>query len=443
MLSNVEKRKIVDRLSSLFNSYYEMSLFCNRLNNNSTEVKRMISKVIKYGFVESDFVFGNQSLFAILQHIKNIDERYNKFKKDNPKGLIYVLFNKRKSKRKLSKEAYKLKKCGYDLDQDIDIEDIYGIELPTESYIDSICRENVEKNKHEQEKSTMREMYYKAQRGFEETAFNYTRLEDLEIDSNNFIYYNSELTGELHEDYRFVYSSERYSDNNFKRSPLHRSFEENLAEIRRKNDIQLRKKGNVYEIENGRHRILYLLRNAECVKIPVNITRRIEDKEFNITLNELKNKYSVSVYKNNLLDDEPNVLIEYQGKAYEINGTDTMKLFLDNLNNGKSNDGFNCFEFNIDDSLNKKETLKKYKTMLFERYKTEGDSVFLGNFTDIVNSYRDVNNRYFYEAYVLMQSEFQTAKVYKYNFDEYAKHSIGIRDKKDIGIYPEEDYDAK
>lgn len=443
MLSSIEKRKIVERLNSLFDSYDAMRAFCERLNNDHTEVKRMISKAIKYGFVKSDFVFENQSLFAVLHRLDKIDNEYEQFKKENPKGLFYNLLNKRKSKKELLEESKRLKKCGYELDQDIDIEDIFGIELPQDTFIESICRENVERKAYERKKSSARAEFYRIQRGFDETAFTYSRVDELKLDQDSFVYYNSELTGQLYEDYRFIYSSERYTDNNFKNSPLNRSFEENLAEIRRKNDIQLRKKGNVYEIENGRHRILYLLRSSESVTIPVHITRRIEDREFNITLNELKNKYGVSVYKNNLLDDESNVLIEYQGTAYEINGTDSMKLFLDNLNNGKSNDGFNFFDFNIDDSLNKKETLKKYKTMLFERYKTDGDSVFLGNFTDIVNSYGDVNNRYFYEAYVLMQSEFQTAKVYKYNFEDYAKHSIGIRDKKDIGIHPEEDYDAK
>ena len=55
MLSRIEKKKIIEKISSWFDSYDEMSVFCDKLDNDPEQVERMISKVIKYGFVKSSF----------------------------------------------------------------------------------------------------------------------------------------------------------------------------------------------------------------------------------------------------------------------------------------------------------------------------------------------------------------------------------------------------
>ena len=88
MLSRIEKKKIIEKISTLFDSYDEMSVFCDKLDNDPEQVERMISKVIKYGFVESSFLIENQSLFAVLRHVDGLDEEYAEFLKLNKKKEI-------------------------------------------------------------------------------------------------------------------------------------------------------------------------------------------------------------------------------------------------------------------------------------------------------------------------------------------------------------------
>lgn len=426
MLSRVEKKKIIEKISSLFDSYDEMSAFCNRLDNDPEQVERMISKVIKYGFVESSF-FENQSLFEVLHHLDGLDEDYTKFLKLNKKKGLAFFFDRKMTKKEIEVERKRLSRYKYELDEDIPIEDIQGISLPTKGFISSICRGNIDAKRYQEERFRKKSEFYRAERHFDDVALTYVRTEDLEIDPDIFIYYNSGLYGEVYEDYRLLYNDERYSNNNFRLSPLYRSFEENLADIRMKNDIQLRKYGNVYEIENGRHRLLYLLRASEKVTIPVHITRRIEDEDFNKTLNALKKDFGVRAYKNNLLDDEPNILIEYDGIAYEVPDIESLHVFSDNIRNGRSNEEFNSFDFNLDDNGIKKEIIKKYKLMIFERYKKDGETALTSNFTDAIKNYEGVNSRLFLEAYVLMQSDYQTAKVFKYSFENSVRNSFEFR----------------
>lgn len=432
MLSRIEKKKIIEKISSWFDSYDEMSVFCDKLDNDPEQVERMISKVIKYGFVKSS-VFENQSLFAVLHHLDEVDDEYLEFLKSNKRKGFVSFFDKKMSKKEIEAEKKRLSRYNYELDEDIPIEDIEGIRLPTRGFISSICRDNVDSRKFKAERGRQKEEYYRTQRHFDEVAFTYSRTENLKIDPKTFIYYNIWLLGEVYEDYRLLYNDERYGNNNFRTSPLQRSFEDNLAEIRIKNDIQLRKYGNVYEIENGRHRLLYLLRAAEIVTIPVHITRRIEDRGFNVTLNALKKDFGVKVYKNNLLDDEPNILVEYNGIAYEVHDISELQRFSDSLRNGKSNDEFNSFRFDISDDGLKKELMQKYKLMIFEKYKKEGESVLTGNFTEAIKEYEGANPRLFFEAYVMMQSEYQTAKIFKYSFENSVRNSFNIR-KDDSSI---------
>ena len=432
MLSRIEKKKIIEKISTLFDSYDEMSVFCDKLDNDPEQVERMISKVIKYGFVESSFLIENQSLFAVLRHVDGLDEEYAEFLKLNKKKGFLSFFDKKMSKKEFEAEKKRLSRYKYELDGDIPLEDIEGIRLPAKGFISAICRNNIDEKRYQAEKRKKKLDFYRRERHFDEIALTYTRTEELEIDPDNFVYYNAGLYGEVYDDYRLLYNDERYSNNNFSTSPIHRSFEENLADIRRKNDIQLRKYGNVYEIENGRHRLLYLLRAAEIVTIPVHITRRIEDESFNKILGALKKDFGVKAYKNNLLDDNPNILIEHEGTAYEVPDIESLQVFSDNLRNGISNDNFNSFDFDQADKGLKKEILQKYKHMIFERYKKDGEAALIGNFTDAIKNYEGVNPRLFLEAYVLMQSDYQTSKVFKYSFENSVRNSFEIKKDDDL-----------
>ena len=71
--------------------------------------------------------------------------------------------------------------------------------------------------------------------------------------------------------------------------------------------------------------------------------------------------------------------------------------------------------------------------MIFEKYKKEGESVLNGNFTDAIKEFEGANPRLFFEAYVMMQSEYQTAKIFKYSFENSVRNSFDIR-KDDSSI---------
>jgi len=90
-------------------------------------------------------------------------------------------------------------------------------------------------------------------------------------------------------------------------------------------------------IANGRHRIIYILYNRTPIVIPAKVTRRIKDKETNIILNKLKEMFGISTYKNNILNDEPNILLAFNGLLYEVKDKKTLLEFYDNIINKKTN----------------------------------------------------------------------------------------------------------
>lgn len=244
-----------------------------------------------------------------------------------------------------------------------------------------------------------------------EYGFQYSRRELVTIDSS-FKYCNDELSGNIYNDFDNLYSNERYVDSFRVVSPLNRSYEENINEIKRNSDICLLKIGNSYKIENGRHRIIYLLKNRKEEKIPVLLTRVFEDKESNIIFKYLKEVYNAVIYKNNLLNDEFDLLININGIAYNIKNKEELILFCDNLRKDKPNDSFDKVNFNV---LGNSDDLSKYKNLIFNKYLEIGSSVLIGNFTDLIKYFDNVNNLY-YDAFNIMQSDYQDSLVYGYDF---------------------------
>ena len=280
MLSVTEKIRIVNKLSSLFGSYDELSFLCKYLENNPEEVKKAVSKIIKGSFVTGDFLNYNYSLVSLIRGDKPIQEMYDEYvEKNSKKGLFSFFSNKKrkKSKKEIEKDEKIRRNLRMEVDDDIILSDIEGIRLPSNSEIITMCEENQRTDRIEEEKLQKRIAFYKKHRGFDETAF-YYRRDDLLLIDTDFIYESDDLTGKIYEDYRYLYSGERYVGNQSRFSPLNNSFETNLENIRKANDISFKKRGNVYRIENGRHRVIYLIRSGKSVEIPVNIARRIEDR---------------------------------------------------------------------------------------------------------------------------------------------------------------------
>lgn len=423
MLSVTEKIRIVNKLSSLFGSYDELSFLCKYLENNPEEVKKAVSKIIKGSFVTGDFLSYNYSLVSLIRGDKPIQEMYDEYvEKNSKKGLFSFFSNKKrkKSKKELEKDEKIRRSLRMEVDDDIILADIEGIRLPSNGEIITMCEENQRTDRIEEEKLQKRMAFYKKHRGFDETAF-YYRRDDLLLIDTDFIYESDDLTGKVYEDYRYLYSGERYVGNQSRFSPLNNSFETNLENIRKANDISFKKRGNVYRIENGRHRVIYLIRSGKSVEIPVNIARRIEDKEFNQRLISIGNDYDIDIYKNNILNDNPDILIRYENALYRVVGNEEVKQFEDGLKTN-SLDSFESIPFeplevNPDE---KKSCKEKYKMLILKSFIDDGENVVTGNFSDFIKGYGDkfenINGPIILEAYKELQNEYNHSKVFGYDF---------------------------
>lgn len=246
-----------------------------------------------------------------------------------------------------------------------------------------------------------------------DVGFQYSRRELVTIDSS-FKYCNGELTGNVYKDFDNLYNPERYVDSFRVISPLKNSYEDNINNIKRNSDICLLKVGNSYKIENGRHRIMYILKYGMEEKIPVLLTRLIEDKESDIIFKYLKEAFNANIYKNNLLNDEVNLLISINGIAYNIRNKEELKLFYNNLKNGKSIDNFGKINFNL---VGNKDDIYRYSKLIFNKYLEIGNELLTSNFTDLVKYFGQINNLY-YGAFKIMQSDYQDSLVYEYDFKE-------------------------
>lgn len=423
MLSVTEKIRIVNKLSSLFESYDELSFLCKYLENNPEEVKKAVSKIIKGSFVTGDFLSYNYSLVSLIRGDKPIQEKYDEYvEKNSKKGLFSFFSNKKrkKSKKELEKDEKIRHSLRMEVDEDIILSDIEGIRLPSNSEIITMCEENQRTDRIEEEKLQKRIAFYKKHRGFDETAF-YYRRDDLLLIDTDFIYESDDLTGKIYEDYRYLYSGERYVGDQSRFSPLNNSFETNLENIRKANDISFKKRGNVYRIENGRHRVIYLIRSGKSVEIPVNIARRIEDKEFNQRLISIGNDYDIDIYKNNILNDDPDILIRYENALYRVVGNEGVKQFEDGLKNN-SLDSFESilFEPLVVNPDEKKSCKEKYKMLILKSFIDDGETVVTGNFSDFIKGYGDkfenINGPIILEAYKELQNEYNHSKVFGYDF---------------------------
>ena len=423
MLSISEKIRIVNKLSSLFNSYDELSLLCKYLENNPDEVKKAVSKIIKSSFVTRDFLNYDYSLVRLIRGEDSIQEMYDEYvDRSSKKGLFSFFANKKrkKSKKELEKEEKIRRSLGIEIDDDIILLDIEGIRLPSNSEIITMCEENQRTDRIEKENLQKRREFYKKHRGFDEVAFYYRRDDWLLIDSD-FIYESDDLTGKIYEDYRYLYSGERYVGDHSRFSPLNNSFETNLENIRHANDISFKKRGNVYRIENGRHRIIYIIRSGNSVRIPVNIARRIEDKEFNERLISIGKEYDIDIFKNNILNDDPDILIRYEKSLYRVIGTDGVKQFEEGIRNN-SLDSFESipFESSVEDFMESKLWKEKYKMLMIRSLIENGESAITGNFSDFLKGYSDsfenINIPIMLEAYKEIQNEYNHSKVFRYDF---------------------------
>lgn len=175
---------------------------------------------------------------------------------------------------------------------------------------------------------------------YEEPSFyiTYSRYEKMAI-TDEFEYFNYNLTGDIDYDIDLIYGR---LDSNNSREKISQRFQENLARIKRGNDISVRKIKDRYIISNGRHRLLYLkhfyVQNfkyyqdknkleelRQMLTIPINIEHVIEDPDINTLLQKIATlnqqcRFLKSDINNDLLD----ILIIIGNKAYNITSVEEL-----------------------------------------------------------------------------------------------------------------------
>ena len=377
---DIERRKIIFDLNQLFDNYSYLSELAEFCDNDYQTMIKMISKIIKYSFCHNV-----TDKLGYLKTPLRVDDDYKYFLMQNKKR--FGLFKKHCEKKKLKKEERKSK----------------------------------------EEKQCLK---YKKAIGFEDTAFWYSTT-DLITFNSDFMYYHSNLSGDLEVDFYNLYNDERYRNN--PNSPLYNLFSDNLEHIRKVNDIDLTRIGNLYVIGNGRHRILYLMYYDCEYGVPVSVTKRIEDEEFNLILLRLKDKYKINIQKNNLFNEDSNILINYLDKTYNIKSLDELKIFESKLNNNESLDEFFVSDYVIEKKGTGKKSFSYIRDKMLVFWLNFKDfDVLKGNYTDYLKVSGETNSNVLYEAFNVSQKIYQKYNLLGIDYQEHVLFRlIDSTDEKD------------
>ena len=396
------KKDITKRLNSYLEDYNKMKELCSILGNDPHKVTNTIKMIIKYVLkYHFNFVKNTSNIIDCYYDALNYNENHN------------ILNNELKEK------------------------ELRGVRIPGSDFINKLCESNIlemkeiEKNKREQEKRLSNLI------GFNEVGFHYTRPEMVHLDKN-FHYYYADSSNDIDYDYKQLYKDERYS--NEENSPLLRNYYENLDSIKVFNNIQVSKYGNLFKIDNGRHRILYLLHHGWDVDIPCSVTRRIENKDFNIITHKLKKNYYAHFYKNNLLNDEANILIDLNGRLYKTNGVDELKDFYNHVRDINYLKKYFVSDFDSIDIRDKGE-IYYYRKELIKYLSDSGIDMLNMDFSDLLKKYPKYNNQLFYDVFNQLKTIYLRSRVFESEKDlsktllDLYKDSISRLSK-----YKDEDY---
>ncbi len=206
------------------------------------------------------------------------------------------------------------------------------IELPSNYQLRQICLENT---------SPLEERTSRREKGTREKFLvNYYRFEPVTI-NDEFEYFNNQVTGDADYDVDLLYAGYLSRDSKNNISP---TFEENLKRIKKSTElIQLSKYGDKYEIINGRHRLIYLKHmykvmvepgsvdrlKIEDFSIPALVNYGIENEECNNLLLILKNRdRSIKFLKDNINNDDENIIIIIGDSVYRVGNIEELKEFV-------------------------------------------------------------------------------------------------------------------
>ena len=374
------KKDIINRLNNYLDDYNSMKELCSLCNNNVNEIYYNIFLIINY----------------VLKY------HYNFIKTTS--NIVDCYYNALKNKNNKQRNNNDV------LNGEINKKDSNGIRIPNVHFIVKLCNENIQEREEKERKRHEFAARYDKLKGFNETGFTYTRPEMVSLDKD-FNYYYVDCTGDICQDYYQLYKDERYNVDDD--SPLRNGYYSNLNSINYSNNIQIIKLGNMYSIDNGRHRLLYVLYHSISENIPCTVTRRIEDKEFNIITNKLSKNNNAYLYKNNIFNDDPDIVICLNNKLYNTRSIEEIKDFYYHLNNKQYLSKYYVSDFHIvsfSDSLN---TLYRYKKDLIEKFCEIGINFINMNFSDLLRIYPNYNNQLLYEAFNQLKTSYLRSFVFE------------------------------
>lgn len=403
-------KDIVDKFNKLFTEYRFISEFCNRYDNDVDRIILEINYLIKFIFVNKKS-FKMYGLLDFYNYDRDdLEKEYLEYVEKYKKNKLFNL--KHNKKRKINESLLDV------IDISIRIEDLEGFNILTKERINEICINNKREISSREDSLRKKREFYDKKSKFRESVLFYSRPDFVTLDKS-FIYYHEKFIGDLSKDYESIVNDGRYNANDFN-NPFRNNYLINLANIRNHNDILLRKYGDVYCIDNGRHRLLYLMVCFNDVTIPIsNIRRRIEDREFNIILKNIIDNYNVYIFKNNILNDDPNILIMYNEKLYNLCNKDMLRDFYYRLERNDDLDIYYVGNSYFDRTARRRDEIDKYSLMLYDKYREFGSEFINNNFTDIMRCFKFENNYYLRDAFETMQFNYRRAEVFKYSFDKY------------------------
>lgn len=262
----------------------------------------------------------------------------------------------------------------------------------------------------------------------------YSRYENVSV-TDEFEYANLEFTGDVNYDIDLIYGQ---LDSNKSRQALRNNAGHNIESMKMRDDITVRKsKEGKYEIRNGRHRILYLKRfyyfNYEeykkdnrlselkrFVTIPMNVESTITDdltNQYILKLYQLD--FTISFYKTNINNDNPQLIVVIKDKAYYVSNTQELIALYNHILN---NEYINPLYISKNDNTRSKEYHKLFDYLILQLR----EKIYTMDFIDIIryilkeginingNHYGlDIINYYtFYLAYTDIQHTLQRNQLY-------------------------------
>lgn len=274
----------------------------------------------------------------------------------------------------------------------------------------------------------------------------YLRLEKVKINSN-FKYYNHALTGNLKEDYESLFG---INDSHGSAKVLEHSFRENYLKIQRSHDISLGYNNGVYNIYNGRHRLIYLkaFYDAYCFgdtdlgyEAPALVSYFIDDEEVNMIINLLKKDYGAKIYKGNYYDDEISFFIIIDNKLYVTKNKKELEDFFKILK-----DDAILERYFLSETTDKKDFL--IEDIFQSIFNEIGKDLFAMSFIDLfsyINKngviledrkiiFNELNVEAIYTYYLRICEGIQICKVYGYDIPNGISDITNVRSKP-INVY--------